>query len=409
MSPGALDESASSSSAPPPTVRISPVSLRTLTGPCPLPPSSASSSRSSLVDWSPCSGLIAHASNCLIVVVDPVTMQVVQVLDRHRAAVTRLCWTRTPTAKHPADRLTLASADAAGNVVIWNVKSGEVKSVLQEGKSSVAHMEWLDGRYENTGHLLAALHPPFSFVLWDTASGEKVWKKTYTETLQGFDFDPFDASRIAFRCLECVLFVNDFSPFRAPTSSGKKFYILGPASSTLAEQTSPSRGQTQQQQQQPTPSAVDVVTPLDADKTKATRTKIKRFMKDFVLSPSATTAASLQALAGGNNPLTLSGCSQVLYHRSAKNHLLLVYAREVLVLDLDIGQTVGIVAQDRSSPQILSVYPSRQRDALFMLNECGALSMRSRRGKSALPKCDRVVTFSNYLSRSVHRRGNSSI
>jgi WD40 repeat protein len=125
-------------------------------------------------------------------------MRVFQVLDRHRSPVTRLCWCKSPTPKHPADRLTLASADATGAIVVWNVKSGEVKATMQEGKS-VSHMEWLDGRFEGSGHLLAALHPPFAFVLWDTATGEKVWRKTYTETLQGFDFDPFDANRIAFR------------------------------------------------------------------------------------------------------------------------------------------------------------------------------------------------------------------
>ena len=51
--------------------------------------------------------------------------------------------------------------------------------------SAVAHMEWLDVRWDSGGHLLAALHAPFAFVLWDTATGEKVWRKTYTETVQG--------------------------------------------------------------------------------------------------------------------------------------------------------------------------------------------------------------------------------
>ena len=75
----------------------------------------------------------------------------------------------------------------------------QVKAKLQDGNKPVSEMSWLDGKTEHSGHLLAALHPPFSFILWNTSTGEKVWKKTYTETLQGFDFDPFDASRVAFR------------------------------------------------------------------------------------------------------------------------------------------------------------------------------------------------------------------
>ena len=98
---------------------ISPVALRTLTGSC-------HGSNKRAIDWSATSGLVALGSNVLVVVVDPVTLQVVQVLDKHRSSVVRVSWCKIPTSKHPADRLTLASSDATGHIVIWNVKSGEV-------------------------------------------------------------------------------------------------------------------------------------------------------------------------------------------------------------------------------------------------------------------------------------------
>ena len=88
----------------------------------------------------------------------------------------------------------------------------------------------------------------------------------------------------------------------------------------------------------------------------------------------------------------MSSCALVLYHRTARNHVLLVFPREILVIDLDIGQTVGVIAADRSAPQILDVHPARLRDAVFILNECGALSMRARR--------DRSVGNVLYVSRS---------
>ena len=98
---------------------ISPVALRTLTGSC-------HASNKHAIDWSVLSGLLALGSNALVVVVDPVTLQTVQVLDKHRSSVVRVTWCKVPTSKHPADRLTLASSDATGHIVIWNVKSGEV-------------------------------------------------------------------------------------------------------------------------------------------------------------------------------------------------------------------------------------------------------------------------------------------
>lgn len=313
------------------------------------------------VDWSPLCGLVASGSNSLVVVADPFTLQTLQVLEKHRSTVMRVVWARSPTSKHPADRLTLASSDATGHIVIWNAKSGQTKAILQDGPKAVTELAWCDGRYENTGHLLAALHPPFALVLWDTSTGAPVWRKTYTETLQGFDFDPFDASRLAFRCLECVLFVDDFNPTKAPQGAGRKFYVLGPARS------SPNRS-----------SGFDPNTPVGTpmgptppeDKGKARRTRIKKIMKDLVMG---------EFQPQGSNSLTLSDCLQVLYHRSVRNHLLLVYPREVLILDLDIGQTVGLVSIDRTSTPILQVYPCRHRDAIYILSESGTLSLRVRK------------------------------
>ena len=40
-------------------------------------------------------------------------------------------------------------------------------------------LTWMDGRIENTGHLILALHPPYHLILWDTSLGTKVWKKSY--------------------------------------------------------------------------------------------------------------------------------------------------------------------------------------------------------------------------------------
>lgn len=109
---------------------ISPVVLRTFTGSC-------HASNRGAIDWSPGCGLVAYASNVLVVVVDPVTMQVVQVLDKHRTSVTHVQWSRTLTSKHAADRLTLASADATGHIAVWNVKNGEVKALMQEGTKPI--------------------------------------------------------------------------------------------------------------------------------------------------------------------------------------------------------------------------------------------------------------------------------
>ena len=44
----------------------------------------------------------------------------------------------------------------------------------------------------------------------------------------------------------------------------------------------------------------------------------------------------------------LAECLQLAYHRTVKDQILLLYSREILVLDLIINQTVGIIAIDRA-------------------------------------------------------------
>ena len=62
-------------------VKIAVVAARTIVGSA-APPDPTQQPRGPLVDWSPLCGLVAHASNALVNVVDPVTMQSVQVEEK---------------------------------------------------------------------------------------------------------------------------------------------------------------------------------------------------------------------------------------------------------------------------------------------------------------------------------------
>ena len=89
----------------------------------------------------------------------------------------------------------------------------------------------------------------------------------------------------------------------------------------------------------------------------------------------------------------------MIFHRAARNHLLLVYPREVLILDLDLGQTVGIIGLDRGSPSIVEAFSASRRDAVFILKECGTVSVRRRRKLYALstltPALPKSFSFSD--------------
>ena len=171
-------------------------------------------------------------------------------------------------------------------------------------------MDWLGEAIEDTGHLLLALHPPNILVLWDTYTGKQIWKKVYANetALTSFDFDPFDVSRIAFKSTDCILFINDFNPSKSPVSCGKKLYVSGPITSARQASHSPNRNTT----------AGEAFDPRD--NAKLSKMKIKKFMKDFVLGQEVSSHE--QAMAA------ILECQQIMFHKSARNHLILVYRCE---------------------------------------------------------------------------------
>ena len=132
----------------------------------------------------------------------------------------------------------------SGHIIVWDVVSGDAVSRLQDGNQPVQQLSWLEPGLEKTDHLLLAVHPPNHAVLWNTQTGARVWKKSYPETILGFDFDPFDHQKIVFRCPDCLLFVNDFHPVKCPQREGKRFFVMGGKSASPGKGT----GETGQRQ-----------------------------------------------------------------------------------------------------------------------------------------------------------------
>merc|ERR1719369_563799 len=59
-------------------------------------------------------GLLAYGCNTLVVLIDPVTVQVLQCLNKHKAIVNKVKWSNNED--HPME---LASADMSGHIMIW--------------------------------------------------------------------------------------------------------------------------------------------------------------------------------------------------------------------------------------------------------------------------------------------------
>lgn len=63
--------------------------------------------------------------------------------------------------------------------------------------SLIIELHWFPNQDGGRRDLLLALHPTYSLILWNADTGEKIWKKSYTETLSSFSIDPFNANQLA--------------------------------------------------------------------------------------------------------------------------------------------------------------------------------------------------------------------
>ncbi|XP_061491808.1 WD repeat-containing protein 11 isoform X5 [Rhineura floridana] len=205
-------------------------------------------------------------------------------------------------------------------------------------------MQWLWSQ-DASRDLLLAVHPPNYIVLWNADTGTKLWKKSYAENILSFSFDPFDPSNLTLLTSEGIVFISDFSPSKAPISSGKKVYISSPRSSPVHNKLV---------------SAAGAKKALDKVKILITNEK-----------PSAES-------------VTLNDCLQLSYLPSKRNYMLLLYPREILILDLEVNQTVGVIAIERTGVPFLQVIPCFQRDGLFCLHENGCITLRVRRSLSCI-------------------------
>jgi len=141
--------------------------------------------------------------------------------------------------------------------------------------------------------------------------------------------------------------------FKAPVTSGRKFYISSP-------------------KMPGTPSTPSAPFPLNA--ADRSRDRLRKLMRDIIVGESAPRPEE-QAVTSMNE------CLQLSFHRSLRHIICLVYAREVLLVDLKIQHTVAVLpAMDRISSPLQQLLLCRQRDLLICVHESGTLSGRIRRG-----------------------------
>lgn len=290
-------------------------------------------------------GLIACGSQKTVLIIDPNTLQVVQSLVKHRHPVNKVKWAKENYHHDVASpySLRVASVDTSGRVVVWDIAQGNERTEFAENGKTLTDLEWLS--CQDASHdLLVAIHSPNMLALWNADTGTKLWRKTYDNvpTLHSLTIDPFEPTRFAALGSDCILFVNDFSISRQPTSNGKKFYMS-------------------------VDKAQKNITPTRVNLTAMGRAAI----------------SGIRLLIGDEKPksdeLTLTDCKQLSYLPSMRHHLAAVFPREILILDVSVLQAVASIPLERNGSPFMQIMPVRQRAAFICAHENGSFSFRLRR------------------------------
>ncbi len=265
---------------------------------------------------------------------------------------------------------------------------GQPLKLLSDGNLPISDLAWLDWGAERPGHasplplLLLAIHPPNHLVLWNGATGAKLWKASYDESLLGVDLDPFaSCRRLLLRCQNSILLVDDVNPDRNPPGSAacKRFYMLGGKSG------SPGRGGT------PGPAGGATTTPAEhasaaapTGKAKSTRgAKLTKIMRQMVLGENRHGGVASGGNGGGMSAAAAgqAECVSARFHRGVKDQVLLAFPKEVLLVDLVLGQTVGSVSLERAHSPLAALLPAAGREVFFILHESGSVSVWSRKSE----------------------------
>jgi hypothetical protein len=248
---------------------------------------------------------------------------------------------------------------------------------MSDGNLPISDLIWLDSRLERSGPLLLAIHPPNHLVLWNGLTGSKLWKASYDEPLLGLDLDPFSCYRLILRCQHCILLVDDFHPDKCPSSPGKRFYILAGKAGSPGRAGTPGPGIATAPGSDQGSAAL-----LPTGKAKSTTkgTKLTKIMRQMVLGESRHGGGVM----GGPAPATHSECLSAKYHRGVKDQVLVAFAKEVLLVDLVLGQTVGSVSLERAHSPLACLVPGSRAEVFYILHESGSVSVWTRKSELAV-------------------------
>lgn len=282
-----------------------------------------------------------------MVVIDPVTLQAVQCYDAHQSHVVKVKWCPDDTF-HSANspyQSRFASADANGNILVWQLNKSKPVQTIPGGGRPVIDLQWLKG----SPTILGIVYHPNTLTIVNLKHDTRVWSKDFPEDLLFFSFDPFHLDRACALSVSGGLYViKDLHLDKGKEPEIQRYHVADDA---------------------------------DPAKRKAAAAAAQKQVKKETFK--------LQALLARSNIVFMA------YSLTERNLIYFVLRAEVLLMDLSVLQFVGSIPQEPRSSQFTSVILCRNHPSLlFSVHENGSLVVREMRKKSTSRESGFEISYS---------------
>uniref|UniRef100_A0A8R1I657 WD repeat-containing protein 11 n=1 Tax=Caenorhabditis japonica TaxID=281687 RepID=A0A8R1I657_CAEJA len=179
------------------------------------------------IDWND-GGLIAYGSHNVLHVVDVLRYKRIQCIELHQSAINIVRWApaRSSFSEFSTCQPIIASSSISGHIIVSNATTAAQINQFSHPNTSVLQMFWYPWKDISRDFLLV-LHSSNTLVLWNTATGEKVWCHIYSHVpLFDFTIDPFSIRNVIFSSSGNKVLVCSDITLSEPVSSGHLFQVV---------------------------------------------------------------------------------------------------------------------------------------------------------------------------------------
>ncbi|XP_052771581.1 WD repeat-containing protein 11-like isoform X2 [Mya arenaria] len=332
-------------------------------------------------DWG-CQGFLAYGCKTYAVIIDPKTLQIIQTVGPQKGFINVVRWSgedyHHAFATGSTYNLYLACADTSGDVVIWDVVSGQVRTELSDASATkaVIDIQWLRG-HATSHDLVVVLRHPDLLELWDGFTGVRLWRKSFGENLLSMTLDPFDIQRLI--CLSehpHLVVATDVTVTKEPSSL------------RTVQFSDPSPKQTGQRRF----SNGSVASEKSLTRNSSSLSKMASLATNIL-----TTQDSSKRRGTTDDTECTTSCIQAVFSPAHQNMVFLVFPTEIQIIDVEVDLAVHALRLDKSSPSFVKCLPCRNVDMFFCLHENGSASVRVRKQSNKFQgenREDEMIDFS---------------